>query len=121
MIMDGRSKHIFADTYNDEVTNDLDQLIWQIWHELHGQVPRARIRQVATRVAAAFRDAPVTTYIPLWVRHLTCEWLKAEVTRRKQNASDRVFSQAHPGLPLLIGPTLLSSLIMTHSLLRLKP
>jgi hypothetical protein len=99
MIVEIRSKPVFVDTSAGAVTNDLDRLTWQVWHELDGQVPRARIRQVAMQVAAAFRDAPVTIHISVWVRHLTREWLKAEVTRRKLNALDRVFCQAHAGLP----------------------
>ena len=94
------SKHVFAETNSGEVIINLDHLIWQVWYELDGRVPRARIRQVATQVAAAFRDAPVTIHIPLWVRHLTREWLKADITRRNLKALDRVFSQAHTGLPI---------------------
>jgi hypothetical protein len=54
-------------------------LIEQVWEELDGQIPEARIRRVATFVAARFDNATVTTYIPLFVRHLTREWLKAEM------------------------------------------
>jgi hypothetical protein len=100
------SKHIFAETSSSEVIIDLDHLIWQVWYELDGRIPRARIRQIATQVAAAFRDAPVTIHIPLWVRHLTREWLKQEIRRDNLNSVEHVFRQAHPGLPLHIRPSL---------------
>jgi hypothetical protein len=86
MIMDMRSKHIFAEANNGEVINDLNHLVWQVWHELDGQVPRSRIRRVAMDVAAMFRNAPVTTNVPLFIRHLTCEWLKDELKRRNRSA-----------------------------------
>jgi hypothetical protein len=59
--------------------DDLGPLIEQVWRDLDGQVPQARIRRVAIRVAAQFESATVTTHIPLFVRHLTREWLKAEI------------------------------------------
>lgn len=118
--MNIRSNHILTDTSDAEVTYDLDHLIWQIWHELDGQVPRARIRQVAMQVEVAFRDAPVTTHVPLWVRHLTREWLREEITRRNLKGVERVFSQAHPGPPLLIRPSLWSSLVMMDLTQRLS-
>jgi hypothetical protein len=80
--MDTRSKHVFAETNSGEVIHDLNHVIWQVWHELGGQVPRPRIRQVAMQVAAGFRNATVTTYIPLYIRHLTREWLKEEIRRK---------------------------------------
>jgi hypothetical protein len=115
--MDLGSKHVFAETDGGEVINDLDHLIWQVWYELDGQVSRARIRQVAMQVAAAFRDAPVTTHIPLWIRHLTREWLKAAIKRHNLNALDRASCLACPGLPILIRGSLWSSLTMMHSIL----
>ena len=86
--MDGGSQHVFAETNNGEVINDLDHLIWQVWYELDGQVSRARIRHVAMVVAAAFRDAVTTTYIPLWVRHLTLKWFKEEIASCNRNTVD---------------------------------
>ena len=80
--MDMRAKHVGAETGKSEVIDNLDHLIWQVWHELDGQVSRVRIRQVAMEVAAMFRNATVTTNIPLFVRHLTREWLKGELRGR---------------------------------------
>lgn len=119
--MDVRSKRVFAETNSGAVNNDLDHLIWQVWYELEGQVPRARIRQVAMQVLAAFHDAPLSIHIPLWVRYLTREWLRQEIARCSQNAGDGVFRQAHPGLNILRGPSFWSPLVMMHSLLRHSP
>ena len=83
--MDMRSKQVFTETNSSEVINDLNHLIWQVWHELDGQVPRARIRKVAMQVAAKFDNATVTTHIPLYIRHLTREWLKEEIKGRDRN------------------------------------
>lgn len=87
--MDSGSQHVFAETKNGEVINDLDHLIWQVWYELDGQVSRARIRHVAMDVAAAFRDAATTTHIPLWVRHLTLMWFKEEIANCNRNTLSR--------------------------------
>jgi hypothetical protein len=97
--MDIGSKHVFAETNSGEVINDLDHLILQVWYELDGQVSRARIRRVAMKMAAGFRDAPVTMHILLWVRHLTREWLKEEIKKRNPSALDRVSCRIHPSLP----------------------
>ena len=83
--MDMRANRVVAETGKSEVIDDLDHLIWQVWHELDGQVPRARIRQVAMEVAAKFHDAPITNNIPLFIRHLTREWLKGELASRDLN------------------------------------
>lgn len=77
--MDKRSNQVIGETNKSKVVYDLNPLIELIWHDLGGQVPRARIRQVASGLAAKFDNAPVTTNIPLFIRHLTREWLKEEI------------------------------------------
>jgi hypothetical protein len=62
-----------------QASEDLNHLVEQVWRDLDGKVPQTRIRRVAIFVAAKFETATVTTYIPLFVRHLTREWLKAEI------------------------------------------
>jgi hypothetical protein len=80
--MDMRAKHVAAENGNNEVIDDLNKLIEQLWRDLDGKVSQTRIRQVATGVAAKFHDAPVTANIPLFIRHLTREWLKGELRGR---------------------------------------
>ncbi len=80
-----RSKYVRTETDNGEEMCGLGAVIEQIWDDLDGQVSQARIRQVATGVAAKFKDATVTTHIPLFVRHLTREWLKEEIKRQDLN------------------------------------
>lgn len=78
VIMDVKSNRL-AETNATEAMNDLNHLIDEVWRDLDGEIPHARIRQVAICVATMFENATVTTYIPLFVRHLTREWLKAEI------------------------------------------
>ena len=59
--------------------DDLNHSIEQIWRDLDGRIPQARIRQVAVEVAAGFHDATATAHIPLYIRHLAREWLKANL------------------------------------------
>jgi hypothetical protein len=75
-----------AETTGAEAMDDLNHLIEQVWRDLDGQIPQARIRKVAICVAAMFENATVTTYIPLIVRHLTREWLKEEIERHDANS-----------------------------------
>lgn len=77
-IIDMKSDRM-AEANATDAIDGLNPLIEQVWRELDGKVPRSRIRRVAICVAAQFENATVTTYIPLFVRHLTREWLKAEV------------------------------------------
>ena len=57
-----------------------DELIDQIWQDLHRLIPRRRVAQVARQVAAGFADAKVAAYVPLFVRRDTCKWLLHEAT-----------------------------------------
>jgi hypothetical protein len=84
MIMD--MKHKVFGTGRSKVVVDLNPLIEQIWHEMDGQVSHTRIRQVILGVAAGFRDAPVATNIPLFIRHLAREWLRDELGKQDLNA-----------------------------------
>lgn len=59
-----------------------DEVIEQIWQDLHRLIPRSRVAEVARQVAAGFADAKVETYIPLFVRRTTCERLLPEATAR---------------------------------------
>jgi hypothetical protein len=69
--------------------DDLNQLVEQVWRDLDGQISKARIRRVIDCVAVLFEDAKVTTNIPLFVRHLTREWLKAEMMNHYRAVLDQ--------------------------------
>ncbi|HSL45493.1 MAG TPA: hypothetical protein VK897_18810 [Anaerolineales bacterium] len=77
-----------ADSNIPEYGYDLHCLIEQIWYELDEQVSRDRIREIAIRVANIFVNATVTTHIPLFVHHLTREWLKGEMKGHHAKISD---------------------------------
>ena len=59
-----------------------DEMIEQIWQDLHRLIPRSRVAEVARQVAAGFADAKVAAYIPLFVRRATCERLLPKATAR---------------------------------------
>lgn len=48
--------------------SDVDQVTEQIWCELDGKVSRETIQQVVSVVAARYRDAQGSTYVPIFVR-----------------------------------------------------
>ena len=54
-----------------------DEFIQGIWVQLAGQFPREHICQIATRVASEFKDARVTTFLPIFIRRQTLERLEA--------------------------------------------
>lgn len=58
---------------------ELDGLSEQIYRDLGGQVPRERVFQIVTDVAAEFSTAKVTTYIPIFVQRQARERLKGEI------------------------------------------
>ena len=71
---------ITAETNHDGVMNDMDDsLIEQIWHDLDGQVTREQIRQLVTEVAAEFRTATITTFVPIFIRRQAREKLKTQI------------------------------------------
>jgi hypothetical protein len=58
-------------------------LIEQIWHDLGGQVARERIHQVAAEVAAEFRTATVTAFVPLFIRRQACKKLRTLINEER--------------------------------------
>lgn len=56
-----------------------DELIEQIWSDMHKVVSRPRVAEVARQVAAGFTDAKITAFVPLFVRRFTRERLLPEV------------------------------------------
>ncbi|HBY99445.1 MAG: hypothetical protein M5U01_34895 [Ardenticatenaceae bacterium] len=62
---------------SDGIVHVDDVFIEEIWHDLGGQVPREQIYAVASEVADGFRNATVTTFVPLMIRRRTLEKLKA--------------------------------------------
>ena len=67
---------ISAKTIAGDISNYVeDQLIEKIWCDLGKQLTHEQIRQVALEVAAEFRDATVTTFVPIFIHRLTLERL----------------------------------------------
>lgn len=56
-----------------------DELIEQIWCDMHQVIPRRRIIEVARQVAGGFVDAKISAFIPLFVRRFTRERLLPEM------------------------------------------
>ncbi len=59
-----------------------EALVEKIWFELDEQATREQIRQAATEVAAQFKGAAITTFIPIFIYRHTCEKLKRELGGR---------------------------------------
>ena len=57
-----------------------DEVIEQIWQDLHRLVPRSRVADVTRQVATEFADATVVASIPLFVHRAVCERLLPEAT-----------------------------------------
>jgi hypothetical protein len=56
---------------------DLEALTEQLWDELGGEVDRRTICSVLTEVAARYRDARITTFVPIFVRRDALEILRS--------------------------------------------
>lgn len=54
-----------------------EALIDAIWCKLDRQVTRDEVRRVAHQVAARYRDARITQYVPVFILRRTCEILQA--------------------------------------------
>ena len=78
-----------AETSHDGVINDMDDsLIEQIWDDLDGQVTRGQIRQVVTEIAAEFRTATVTAFVPIFIRRQAREKLETWVNESRDSTLD---------------------------------
>jgi hypothetical protein len=76
-----------AETNHNGVMKEIDDsLIEQIWHDLDKQVTREQIRQVITEIAADFRSATVTAFVPIFIRRQAREKLKARVNDSRNSA-----------------------------------
>lgn len=58
---------------------NLNELVAKIHAELNQRVPEARVRQVATDIAAQYEKAQVTSFVPIFVRRQTLEKLSREL------------------------------------------
>ena len=56
-----------------------DAFIEKLWYEFDEQVTREQIRHVAAEVAGQFKDATVTTFIPIFIYRETYEKLRSGV------------------------------------------
>lgn len=72
----GLHSSISAETIADGVSTYVDDLlIEKIWCDLGKQVTREHIRQVALEVAAEFREARITIFVPILIHRLTLDRL----------------------------------------------
>lgn len=71
-----RSSTSSATGEQDEITIFLrDEFIHEIWVSLAGQVTHEHIYQIATEVASTYKDAKITTFLPILIRRQTLERL----------------------------------------------
>ena len=64
---------------NLSTPDPLEDVIDQTWHDLGECIPRARVCEVTHEVAAAFQNASITTFVPLFVRRKTRQRLESEI------------------------------------------
>ena len=55
---------------------DVEPVVEQIWSDLGGTVTRPDIRREIDQVLPAFKDARITTYVPIFVRQRTVARLR---------------------------------------------
>lgn len=54
-----------------------DKLVQDIWVDLAGAVTREHVYKIATEVAREYKDAKVTTFLPILIRRQTLARLEA--------------------------------------------
>jgi hypothetical protein len=76
MISNDLHSFISAETSAGDVSRYVDDpLIEKIWRDLGKQITHDHVRQVALEVAAEFREARVTTFVPIFIYRLTLKRL----------------------------------------------
>ena len=55
---------------------DLDLLTGKIWQDLHGQVPRERVRQVLLDLLPNYQEVRILTYVPILLQRNAIEILR---------------------------------------------
>jgi hypothetical protein len=65
------------DELNSEMPPDLAALTEDLWDDLGGEVDRQTIRRVLTEVVLTYREARITTFVPIFVRRDALEILRA--------------------------------------------
>jgi hypothetical protein len=56
-----------------------DEVIEQVWSDMHQVISRQRVAEVARQVAADFAGAKIATFVPIFVRRATRERLLPEI------------------------------------------
>jgi hypothetical protein len=65
-----------------------EELVEQIWRDTGECVAPVRIRQLIATVAAEFREATVTTYLPMLIRRQVCQRLRQAARLSGVGSSD---------------------------------
>lgn len=75
-----------AVTVDDSFSNYVDEaLVEKIWRNLDKQITRDQIRQAALEVAADFREARITTFVPIFIYRVTVERLRNTTRGNNEN------------------------------------
>ncbi|MGQ0592168.1 MAG: three-helix bundle dimerization domain-containing protein [Gammaproteobacteria bacterium] len=61
--------------------NTLTKLVDSIIKDADERIPRARIEEVASELAAQFEDARITTYVPIFLNRMIRAHLREESRR----------------------------------------
>lgn len=72
MISNQLSSPVTPGTGAGDASNYVDDLLVDsIWCDLGKRIPHEHIRQVALEIAAEFREARITTFVPIFIRRQT--------------------------------------------------
>lgn len=76
MISNQLSSPVTPGTGAGDASNYVDDvLVDRIWCDLGKRIPHEYIRQVALEIAAEFREAKVTAFVPIFIRRQTLQRL----------------------------------------------
>ena len=64
-----------------EISKDWDKetVIERVWNDLNGVVPHSTIERVVSEAALKYEEAPIKTYIPIFVHREAVNRLRAEL------------------------------------------
>ncbi len=80
--MSGDFQQHTAEAHPNEIENGIDdRFVEAIWHELDGQLPRARVHSVVSEIALRFQDATVKTFLPILVHRRAIQRLREEINK----------------------------------------
>lgn len=72
------------------MNNENDSIIEKVWQDLDGQLSREQIGHTVAEIALEFQDAPVKTFVPIFIHREAVARLKSQLNENSLSENGRL-------------------------------